>query len=84
MAEVAEESTHVWSAQPRIVMFLAAMRHFAAEVRARGWALRYTHLDDEHNTGTLAGELARAVQALRPQRLILTAPGVRRHRKLTP
>ncbi|MCX7815457.1 MAG: cryptochrome/photolyase family protein [Tepidimonas ignava] len=75
MAEVAEESTHVWSAQPRIVMFLAAMRHFAAEVRARGWALRYTHLDDEHNTGTLAGELARAVQALRPQRLILTAPG---------
>jgi deoxyribodipyrimidine photolyase-related protein len=29
MAEVAEEATHVWSSKPRIVMFLAAMRHFA-------------------------------------------------------
>ena len=26
MAEVAEESTHVWSSQPRIALFLAAMR----------------------------------------------------------
>lgn len=29
MAEVVEESTHVWSTQPRIAMFLAGMRHFA-------------------------------------------------------
>jgi hypothetical protein len=29
MSEVAEESTHVWSSKPRIVMFLSAMRHFA-------------------------------------------------------
>ena len=29
MAEVAEESTHVWSSKQRIALFLAAMRHFA-------------------------------------------------------
>ncbi len=29
MAEVADESTHVWSSKPRTAMFLAAMRHFA-------------------------------------------------------
>ena len=29
MAEVAEESTHVWSSKPRTTLFLAAMRHFA-------------------------------------------------------
>jgi deoxyribodipyrimidine photolyase-like uncharacterized protein len=34
MAEVAEESTHVWSSKPRTVMFLAAMRHFAQALRA--------------------------------------------------
>lgn len=36
MAEAAEESTHVWSAKPRIAIFLSAMRHFAAELRERG------------------------------------------------
>ncbi len=75
MAEVAEESTHVWSSQPRIALFLAAMRHFAAELTARGWALHYTRLDDPANTGSLATELRRAVQALRPAGLVLTAPG---------
>ncbi|GAB4209256.1 MAG: cryptochrome/photolyase family protein [Tibeticola sp.] len=75
MAEVAEEATHVWSSQPRIALFLAAMRHFASELTARGWALHYTRLTDAANTGTLSGELARAAQALRPQALILTAPG---------
>ncbi|MEY2919430.1 MAG: hypothetical protein RL261_735, partial [Pseudomonadota bacterium] len=34
MAEVAEESTHVWSGKPRTVMFLAGMRHFAQALRA--------------------------------------------------
>ena len=34
MAEVAEESTHVWSSKPRSVMFLAAMRHFALALQA--------------------------------------------------
>ena len=46
MAEVAEESTHVWSAQQRIALFLAAMRHFARDMQARAWPLDYTHLDE--------------------------------------
>ena len=36
MAEVAEESTHVWSAKQRIAIFLSAMRHFADALRERG------------------------------------------------
>lgn len=75
MAEVAQESAHVWSAKPRIAIFLSAMRHFAAELRERGLPLRYSRLDDDHNTGTLAGELQGAIADLRPQGLILTAPG---------
>jgi len=75
MAEVAEESTHVWSAKPRIAMFLSAMRHFAAELRARDLPLHYTRLGDGDNSGTLAGELQRAIAHLQPQGLVLTAPG---------
>ncbi|MBK9360608.1 MAG: cryptochrome/photolyase family protein [Rubrivivax sp.] len=75
MAEVAEESTHVWSSQPRTVLFLAAMRHFAEALRAAGRPLHYRRLDDAGNRGTLAAELADAIARLRPQRLVMTAPG---------
>ena len=34
MAEVAEESTHVWSTKMRTALFLSAMRHFAHDRRA--------------------------------------------------
>ncbi len=75
MAEVAEESTHVRSAKPRIAMFLAAMRHFAHSLRLRGWRLFYSQLTDPLNRGTLATELGRAIEMLRPKALIMTAPG---------
>ncbi|MCU7374369.1 cryptochrome/photolyase family protein [Paucibacter sp. O1-1] len=75
MAEVAEESTHVWSGKPRIALFLAAMRHFAAALRAAGKPLHYRRLDDAGNLGTLAAELGASIAELRPQRLLLTAPG---------
>jgi deoxyribodipyrimidine photolyase-like uncharacterized protein len=61
MAEVAAESEHVWSAQPRTALFLAAMRHFRDARRAAGWTVFYTELDDPANTQTLAGELGRAI-----------------------
>ena len=32
MAEVAEESTHIVSSQPRMALFFAAMCHFALEL----------------------------------------------------
>ena len=51
------------------------MRHFASELRERGLPLRYTQLQDADNSGTLAGELQRAITDLQPQALILTAPG---------
>ncbi len=75
MAEVAEESTHVWSSKPRIVLFLAAMRRFAQTLRDAGRRVHYRKLDDADNRGTLADELDAAIDALRPQALVMTAPG---------
>ncbi len=75
MAEVAEESTHVWSAKQRIALFLSAMRHFAESLRARGWTVHYTRLDDKGNRGSLAAELTHAIETLKPERLVMTAPG---------
>ncbi|MFM8637832.1 MAG: cryptochrome/photolyase family protein [Betaproteobacteria bacterium] len=75
MAEVAEESTHVWSSKPRIALFLAAMRHHAQALRGAGWRVDYRHLDDPGNLGSLGAELRAAIARLRPQGLVMTAPG---------
>ena len=75
MAEVAEESQHVWSAKQRIAVFLAVMRHFAQALRAAGRTLHYTRLNGPDNRGILAAELGAAIAALKPQRVVMTAPG---------
>ncbi|MCZ4317280.1 cryptochrome/photolyase family protein [Comamonadaceae bacterium G21597-S1] len=75
MAEVAEESTHVTSSKMRTVLFLSAMRHFAAETQAAGRTLHYTRLDDAGNRGSLGRELQAAIARLRPARLVMTEPG---------
>ncbi len=75
MAEVAEESTHVWSGKPRTVMFLAAMRHFALALQALGRPLHYTRLDAPDNAGSLGSQLQADILRLKPSRLVMTAPG---------
>ncbi len=75
MAEVAEESEHVWSAKQRIAIFISAMRHFAEALRAQHWPLTYLELDAPDNPGTLALALAADIARLRPDALVMTAPG---------
>lgn len=74
MAEVAHEATQVWSTQPRIAVFLAAMRAFRDELRARGWTVHYRALD-EHPHPTLEAALAADLAALRPAKVLAVKPG---------
>ena len=57
MAEVAEESTHIWSSKQHITIFLAAMRHFAQALQAADQPLHYTRQDQSENHGSLVTEL---------------------------
>jgi deoxyribodipyrimidine photolyase-related protein len=75
MAEVMEESTHVLSSKQRTTVFLSAMRHFAEHLRGKKFQVNYTQLDDADNSGTLAGELSKAIEQHNPQALVMTAPG---------
>lgn len=75
MAEVREESTHVWSHKSRTAVFLSAMRHFRERLRKKGVTVHYRRLDDADNRGSLAAELVHAVESLKPQRLVVTEPG---------
>ena len=75
MAEVAEEATYVRHHKQKIVLVLAAMRAFAERLRTSGHTVRYVALDDADNSGSIAGEVRRAVKDLRADRLIRTRCG---------
>lgn len=75
MAEVAGEATYVKHHKQKIVFVLSAMRHFADELRADGVNVDYIRFDDPDNTGSIVGELQRAVTRHRPAELIITSPG---------
>ncbi len=83
MAEVAEESTHVWTHKARIAVFLAAMRHFRDALQADGMAVDYTELTAKPRAGepgSLAAALAASLAAARktkraPERLVVVEPG---------
>ncbi|MGI8956455.1 MAG: cryptochrome/photolyase family protein [Chthoniobacterales bacterium] len=88
MAEVAHESTKVWSTTPRIAVFLAAMRHFRNALRERGWKVFYRELTADGAVwrnadgrakpakgDTFADALRESLARLKPKRVVLVEPG---------
>lgn len=75
MCEVADETTYVRHHKKKIVLILAAMRHFAALLRKRGWTVDYVNLDDRANTGSFTGEVERALRRWSPAEIAVTEPG---------
>jgi deoxyribodipyrimidine photolyase-related protein len=75
MVEAEEEGRYVPHHPQKILFILSAMRHFAEGLRGRGFNVDYIKLDDQANSGSLDGELARARSRLQPERILLTEPG---------
>jgi deoxyribodipyrimidine photolyase-related protein len=75
MVEVMTEATYVPHHPKKIAFVLAAMRHFARELREAGIEVRYVELDDPANTHSFRSELARAAAELRPDGIAVTEPG---------
>jgi deoxyribodipyrimidine photolyase-related protein len=78
MAEVAQESTHVWCHKLRITYFLSAMRHFRDLLRTRNYEVSYHQLTADpacDRGGTFSEVLAEDVRNLSPQKLIVVEPG---------
>ncbi|MGB5707266.1 MAG: cryptochrome/photolyase family protein [Arenicellales bacterium] len=75
MCEVCNEATYVKHHKKKIAFLFSAMRHFAEELKHRGYNLLYTKLDSPENSGSLRGEVSRAVNAHKPEQIIITFPG---------
>ena len=80
MAEVATESTHVWSHKQRIVLFLSAMRHFRDDLRKSGQTVYYTELGDADNQGTLSAQLTAFLKSHTVEKVVCVEPGEHRVR----
>jgi deoxyribodipyrimidine photolyase-related protein len=80
MAEVAAESTHVWTHKQRITLFLSAMRHFCEAQRALGRTVHYTELSDAGNRGRLSTQLQAFFDEFQPERVLCVEPGEHRVR----
>lgn len=75
MAEVMAEAQAVPHHPQKIALIFAAMRHFAADLQARGWRVAYARLDDPENTQSIPGELIRHAAATGAVEVLATRPG---------
>ena len=73
MAEVEEESVHVWSHKQKIVLFLSAMRHFRASLLEQGLPLVYTELDDGVDSFSMS--LKDTLKEYKPETVMVLRPG---------
>jgi deoxyribodipyrimidine photolyase-related protein len=75
MAEVRDEARYVRHHRQKIVLVFSAMRHFAQALRDEGVRVDYVTLDDPSNSGSLGGELERALARSGCGRVVVTEPG---------
>ena len=73
--EVIEEATYVQHHPKKIAFIFSAMRHFAKELQAEGYRIRYVTLEDPNNTGSFSGEVERALHDHDCQQIVVTEPG---------
>lgn len=74
MVEALGENQRVWSHKARTALFLSAMRHHAAWLRAQGWPLDH-HTLDATPQGGLIELIGLWLQRHGSQRLVLVEPG---------
>jgi deoxyribodipyrimidine photolyase-related protein len=75
MCEVWDEATYVKHHKKKIAFIFSAMRHFAELLISKGFHVNYIKLDNPDNSGSFTGEVRRAIETFRPERIIITFPG---------
>ncbi len=75
MAEVMDEARYVPHHPKKIAFCLAAMRKFAEALKAEGWRVAYTRLDEAGNSGSISGELMRRLAEHDAEAIWYTEPG---------
>lgn len=75
MAEVGDEASYVPHHKKKIAFLFSAMRHFASSLEGAGRSVHYVRYDDPDNTGSLKGEVERALKEGDFDEVVVVEPG---------
>jgi len=75
MAEVRDEAAYVPHHPKKIAFLFSAMRKFAVRLRAAGWDVRYSRLDDPETGAGICAELLRRAEETGASEVLATQPG---------
>ncbi len=75
LCEVMEEATYVAHHPKKIAFLFSAMRHFARQLKALGYRVRYIQCEDADNTGSFEKELCRAITEEKSAEVHIVHPG---------
>ena len=75
MCEIWNEATYVKHHKKKIAFLFSAMRHFALNLREKGFNVQYVKLNDKNNTGFFKTEVERAIKKYSPNQIVVTHPG---------
>ena len=74
LCEVMTEATYIPHHPKKIAFMFSTMRHFSKKLSQEGYTVRYITIDDPHNSGSLDGEIKRALSDLNPANIVITEP----------
>ena len=75
MGELAAEAGYVRHHGQKIVLIFAAMRHFAEDLKAQGWALSYHAFDPDSPVRSFSDLLGQALDSGDYEEIVLSWPG---------
>ena len=75
MAEVDAEAEYVKHHPKKIAFIFSAMRHFADTLKASGWKVLYSKIDDPQNSHNIIGEILRYAEKVEANEVFVTKPG---------
>lgn len=74
MAEVKEEATYVPHHPQKIILIFSAMRHFAEQLRKKGFTVYYKTINDPTNLHSLKSEIKQQLDSKPYSSVIMTEP----------
>ncbi len=74
ICEVKSEATYVKHHKKKIAFLFSAMRHFSKFLEESNFKLKYVKYDDVNNSGSLFGEVKKAIDINNYKKIIVTKP----------